>query len=211
MALSGSTQSRQGELTMVELQHRAVPTPALTAFNAAHPAAAVADFSSPEFHPVKQAVKADLNADQGGLCVYCEKPLAPTEGQVEHIKPKAGANAHPHLCFTYTNYAHSCTNPKTCGPKKKNGLLPIEPGPGCNTLFALSTDGTIEPIAGLTKAQQHTVRQTRDMLGLNADSNLVDERKRWLAHAIAVLQQAPNDIQDFLQAAPYRYMLATAL
>ena len=196
---------------MVELQHRAVPTPALTAFNAAHPAAAVADFSSPEFHPVKQAVKADLNADQAGLCVYCEKPLTPTEGQVEHIKPKAGANAHPHLCFTYTNYAHSCTNPKTCGPKKKNGLLPIEPGPGCNTLFALSTDGTIEPIAGLTKAQQHTVRQTRDMLGLNADSNLVDERKRWLAHAIAVLQQAPNDIQDFLQAAPYRYMLATAL
>ena len=75
----------------------------------------------------------------------------------------------------------------------------------------MSTDGTIEPIAGLTKAQQHTVRQTRDMLGLNADSNLVDERKRWLAHAIAVLQQAPNDIQDLLQAAPYRYMLATAL
>ena len=196
---------------MVELQHRALPTPALTAFNAAHPAAAVADFSSPEFHPVKQAVKADLNADQAGLCVYCEKPLTPTEGQVEHIKPKAGANAHPHLCFTYTNYAHSCTNPKTCGPKKKNGLLPIEPGPGCNTLFALSTDGTIEPIAGLTRAQQHTVRQTRGMLGLNADANLVDERKRWLAHAIAVLQQAPNDIQDFLHAAPYRYMLATAL
>jgi uncharacterized protein (TIGR02646 family) len=211
MALSGSTQSRQGELTMVELQHRAVPTPALTAFNAAHPAAAVADFSSPEFHPVKQAVKADLNADQAGLCVYCEKPLTPTEGQVEHIKPKAGANAHPHLCFSYTNYAHSCINPKTCGQSKRERLLPIEPGPGCNAQFALSTDGTIEPIAGLTKAQQHTVRQTCDMLGLNADANLVDERQRWLAHAIAVLQQAPNDIQDFLHAAPYRYMLATAL
>ena len=196
---------------MVELQHRALPTPALSAFNAAQPTATVADFNSRAFQPVKAAVKADLNADQGGLCVYCEKPLTPTEGQVEHIKPKAGANAHPHLCFTYTNYAHSCTNPKTCGPKKKNGLLPIEPGPGCNTLFALSTDGTIEPIAGLTKAQQHTVRQTRDMLGLNADANLVDERQRWLAHAIAVLQQAPNDIQDFLHAAPYRYMLATAL
>lgn len=196
---------------MVELQHRALPTPALSAFNAAQPTATVADFNSRAFQPVKAAVKADLNADQGGLCVYCEKPLTPTEGQVEHIKPKAGANAHPHLCFTYTNYAHSCTNPKTCGPKKKNGLLPIEPGPGCNAQFALSTDGTIEPIVGLTKAQQHTVRQTRDMLGLNADANLVDERKRWLENAIAVLQQAPNDIQDFLHAAPYRYMLATAL
>lgn len=196
---------------MVELQHRTVPTPALTAFNAAQPTATVADFNSLAFQSVKAAVKADLNADQAGLCVYCEKPLAPNEGQVEHIKPKAGANAHPHLCFTYTNYAHSCISKKTCGQSKRDRLLPIEPAPGCNAQFALSTDGTIEPIAGLTKAQQHTVRQTRDMLGLNADSNLVDERKRWLAHAIAVLQQAPNDIQDFLQTAPYRYMLATAL
>ena len=152
---------------MVELQHRAAPTPALTTFNAAHPKAAVTDFNSLAFQPVKTAVKTDLNADQGGLCVYCER--------------------------------------------KQNRLLPIEPGPGCNAQFALSTDGTIEPIAGLTKKQQHPVRQTRDMLGLNADSDLVDERKRWLAHTIAVLQQAPNDIQDFLQAAPYRYMLATAL
>ncbi len=196
---------------MVELQHRAVPTPALTAFNAANPTATVAEFNSRTFQPIKTVVKADLNEDQGGLCVYCESNLAPDAGQVEHIKPKAGVNAHPHLCFTYTNYAHSCISKKTCGQSKGDRLLPIEPALGCNALFALSTDGTIEPIAGLTRKQLHPVRQTRDMLGLNADANLVDERKRWLAHAIAVLQQAPNDIQDFLQTAPYRYMLATAL
>lgn len=196
---------------MVELQHRAVPTPALTAFNAANPVATVADFNSRAFQPVKAAVKADLNEDQGSLCVYCESNLAPNAGQVEHIKPKAGPNAHPHLCFAYTNYAHSCINPKTCGQSKRDRLLPIEPGPGCNTLFALSTDGTVEPIAGLTRKQLHPVRQTRDMLGLNADSNLVDERKRWLVQTIAVLQQAPNDIQEFLQTAPYRHMLATVL
>ncbi len=194
---------------MVELQHRAVPTPALTAFTAANPGATVADFDSLAFKPVKNAVKADLNQDQGGLCAYCEGPLPPTAGQVDHVKPKAGPNGHPHLCFTYTNYAHSCINNKTCGQKKKHGLLPIEPGPGCNARWSLSTDGTIEPIAGLTRAQRHTVRQTRDMLGLNADSNLVDERKRWLANAIAVLQQAPADIHAFLQGAPYRFMLAT--
>lgn len=196
---------------MVELQHRTVPTPVLTAFNAANPAATVADFNSLAFQPVKTAVKADLNEDQGGLCVYCESALAPDAGQVEHIKPKGGPNAHPHLCFTYSNFGHSCINPKTCGQKKDDGLLPIEPGPGCNAQFALSTDGTVEPIPGLTRKQLHTVRQTRDMLGLNADSNLVDERKRWLAQTIAVLQQAPNEIQEFLQTAPYRYMLATAL
>lgn len=194
---------------MVELQHRAVPTPALTAFTAANPGATVADFDSLAFKPVKNAVKADLNHDQGGLCAYCESPLLPTAGQVDHVKPKAGPNGHPHLCFTYTNYAHSCINNKTCGQKKNHGLLPIEPGPGCNARWSLSTDGTIEPIADLTRAQRHTVCQTRDMLGLNADSNLVDERKRWLANAIAVLQQAPADLHAFLQAAPYRFMLAT--
>lgn len=196
---------------MVELQHRATPTPALTAFNAAHPLATAADFDSLAFRPIKDAVKADLNQDQGGLCAYCESTLPPTEGQVDHIKPKAGANGQPSLCFSYNNYAYSCINHKTCGQKKKGGLLPIEPAPGCNAEWSLSTDGTIEPISRLTRRQAHNVRQTRDMLGLNADSNLVDERKRWLAQTIVVLQQAPNDIQQFLQAAPYRYMLATAL
>lgn len=195
---------------MVELQHRATPTPVLTEFVAAHPVLDAADFDSRAFQPIKLAVKADLNADQGGMCVYCEKPLQPTEGQIDHIKPKAGANARPDLCFAYSNYAHSCINPKTCGQKKKNGLLPIEPGPGCNTEWALSTDGTIEPLPELTRQCRHAVTQTRDMLGLNKDSNLVDERRRWLASAIGILQQAPADFPDFLQSAPYRHILATA-
>mgnify|MGYP001952425374 CR=1 FL=1 len=196
---------------MVELEHRAIPTASLTAFVAATPLATVADFDSLAFRAVKAAVKADLNQDQGGLCVYCESALDAEDGQVEHIKPKAGRNAHPHLCFTYTNYGHSCINHKTCGQKKKNALLPIEPGPGCNAQWALSTDGTIEPRPGLNRKQRHRVTQTRDMLGLNADSNLVDERRRWLANSIAILQQAPDGIQAFLQLAPYRHMLATAL
>ena len=196
---------------MVDLEHRAIPTAALTAFVAATPRPTVADFDSLAFRAVKAAVKADLNQDQGGLCVYCESALDAEDGQVEHIKPKAGRNAHPRLCFTYTNYGHSCINHKTCGQKKKNGLLPIEPGPGCNAQWALSTDGTIEPRPGLNRKQRHRVTQTRDMLGLNADSNLVDERRRWLANSIAILQQAPDGIQAFLQLAPYRHMLATAL
>lgn len=196
---------------MVELQHRNPPTPALTRFLLANPAVTVADFDSQAFQPVKNAVKADLNADQGSLCVYCEKKLTAIEGQVEHIKPKAGPNGHPQLCFTYTNYAHSCINPKTCGQKKGNGLLPIEPGLGCNDLWTLSTDGTIEPIAGLTRAQMHVVNQTRDMLGLNKDSNLVDERQRWFKKGLDVLQRNPNDIQQFLQTAPYGHILATVL
>lgn len=196
---------------MVELQHRATPTPLLTQFVKAHPGLIVRDFDSVAFRPVKDAVKADLNADQGGLCVYCERKLAASDGQVEHIKPKGGPNANPDLCFVYTNYAHSCINSKTCGQQKKNGILPIEPGPGCNANWSLSSDGYIEPVLDLTRRQQHAVRQTRDMLGLNKDSNLVDERQRWLKNALAVLQQAPSDIEQFLQVAPYRYILASAL
>lgn len=196
---------------MVELQHL-LPAPAdLIQFCALNPNATPADFDGLAFSTVKSSVKAALHQEQGGLCVYCEQMLTAKAGQVEHIKPKGGPNGQPALCFTYTNYAHSCINPKTCGQKKKSGLLPIEPGLGCNAEWTLSTDGTIEPIAGLTKARQHAVRQTRDMLGLNKDSNLVDERKKWFAQVLNVLQQAPNDIQTFLQQAPYRHILTTVL
>jgi uncharacterized protein (TIGR02646 family) len=196
---------------MIELQHRTIPTPALTQFVAAHPNATAVDFNNSAFQPVKTTVKADLNADQSGLCVYCESPLAASSGQVEHIKPKGGLNAYPQLCFSYTNYAHSCINAKTCGQKKKDGLLPIEPGPGCNSDWSLATGGTIEPIASLNRNRCHQVKQTRDMLGLNKDSNLVAERKRWLASAIAILQQSPADLPQFLQIAPYRHILAATV
>lgn len=196
---------------MVELQHSISVPAALVEFLAETPTATVPDFDGLPFKTVKIAIKTALHQDQGGLCAYCEKPLTPTAGQIDHIKPKGGPNAYPHLCFTYANYAHSCINPKTCGQKKKSGLLPREPGPHCNDEWTLSTDGSIELRVGMTKARSHMLRQTRDMLGLNADSNLVDERKKWLAQTITILQQAPDDIQAFLQAAPFRHMLATVI
>jgi uncharacterized protein (TIGR02646 family) len=195
---------------MVELKHGRPPI-VLSNYCQAHPNPTAADFDSLDFRPVKAEVKSALHRDQDGLCVYCEQTLAADEGQVDHIKPKGGPQAYLHLCFSYTNYAHCCINPKTCGQKKKNGLLPIEPGPGCNAEWTLSTDGTIEPIPDLPRARRHEVVKTRDMLGLNADSNLVDERRRWLANALEVLHQNPNDLPAFLRAAPFRYLFATAL
>ena len=196
---------------MVELQHRAIEPAELTAFRIAHPTAPVSDFDSPLFRRIKEISKAALNRDQGELCAYCEQPLLPAAGHIDHIKPKGGPNAQPHLCFTYTNYAQSCNNIRTCGQKKKSGLLPIEPGPGCNGEWLLSTDGTIEPLITLRKRRKHEVKQTRDMLGLNADSNLVDERKKWLNQTLALLQQAPDDIHAFLEAVPFRHILTTVL
>ncbi len=192
---------------MVELEHRSPEPPELTQFRTDNPAATVADFESPAFKTAKNAVKTALNQDQGGLCVYCEQTLNSTQGQVEHIKPKAGENAHPDLCFIYTNYAHSCINNKTCGQKKKSGLLPIEPRKGCNAEWQLSTDGTIQPISGLTKRRTHDVKQTRDMLGLNTDTNLVIEREKWVKQAQFILENQPAYFDDFLQEVPFRYIL----
>jgi len=192
---------------VVELQHRRGGAPALHRFKANHPQAQVADWDSHTFQPVKRQVKQAINEDQQQLCVYCERRLASIDGQIDHIKPKSGPNAHPQLCFTYTNFAHSCINNKTCGQKKKHGLLPIEPEPGCNQQWSLSTDGTIEPAAGLTRRQKHDVKQTRDMLGLNADSSLVDDRQKWLKNALEVLMTSPTDFATFLQKSPFRYIL----
>ena len=196
---------------MVELKHRSNPTPSLAAFIAAHPNATPTDFDSPAFGAVKKAVKAELNEDQGGLCVYCEQKLAAANGQLEHIKPKGGKNAHPDLCFTYTNYAHSCINPKTCGQKKKDGVLPIEPtDPHCNSQWLLSTNGRIEPREGLSKQQRHKAIQTRDMLGLNQPA-LVEARQRVFRNVIEILQQRPQTASAFIAKQEFRYLLAASV
>lgn len=63
----------------------------------------------------------------------------------------------------------------------------------------------------LTRGQRHPVVQTRDMLGLNKDPNLVSERKKWFTQAVTVLQTAPVDIDQFLQFAPFRALIATSI
>lgn len=195
---------------MVELQHGPEPQE-LAQYRASHPQASPKDFDAQHFATAKRAARASLHRDQGGLCVYCECLLQPTIGQVEHVKPKGGPYAHPDLSFAYTNYAHSCTNNKTCGQNKGHTLLPIEPGPGCNTGWTLSTDGTIEPVLGLSKSRKHEVTQTCRILGLNKDATLVDERKRWLRQGLEIAQKLPADLVAFINAAPYRHMLNTVL
>jgi uncharacterized protein (TIGR02646 family) len=192
---------------MVELQHGVEPAE-LVAFRSANPAASVEDFDSSGFQSAKKICKATLNRDQGGLCAYCEQILAATEGQIDHIKAKS---VQPDLCFSYTNYAHSCINNKTCGQKKKNGLLPIEPARNCNHEWKLSTNGSIQPIPKLDRTRKHQVIKTRDMLGLNVDPNLLDERKKWFDQTLVILREAPSDIQLFLQAVPFRYILKASI
>lgn len=199
---------------MIELVHGKEPDE-LTEFNQKNPTAVPADFEGQEFGAIKSHVKASLHRDQGGLCVYCEKKLSATDGQIEHIKPKAAQKptqqAFPELAFTYTNFAHGCINDITCGQKKKSGVLPIEPAPNCNEQWLLQNDGRIEPILGLGKTQKHQVIQTRDMLGLNKDTRLVKDRADWFQSIVKVVHETPEAIDDFLAQSPFRYILQTVL
>lgn len=188
---------------MIELQHRAGIPPSLTQYLEANPAPLPDKFDSPDFQPIKQDVKRCLNEDQGGLCAYCESHLSAHEGQIDHIKPR---HHRRDLVFSYTNYAHSCINDRTCGQKKKNGLLPIEPGPGCNDHFYLTTDGYLEPIPGITRHQKHLVRQTRDMLGLQ-QAALVEERHKWIIASLEIMRNFPDLLPEFLADKPFRHIL----
>lgn len=191
---------------MIELHHRSPVPQVLQDYLTANPHAQPGDFDGYPFQPVKRALKVALNEDQDGLCVYCEQRLAANEGQIDHIKPKGGPNAHPHLAFDYLNYAHSCVNEKSCGQKKKAGLLPIEPGPRCNNEFSLASDGQLGPMPELTRRRKHAVCQTRDMLGLQ-NPILVQERKRWIDAALEVLRTDPSLLSDFLRDKPFRHIL----
>lgn len=191
---------------MIELAHNPVTPQALVDFNAAYPHAGPGDFDGNAFHLVKKIVKASLHYDQGGLCVYCETPLEPDSGQIDHIKPKRGNDGHPHLTFTYTNYAHGCIRSDGCGQRKGDRVLPIEPAPGCNERFSLSSDGSLEPMPTLNRREKHVVRQTRDMLGLQSAA-LVREREKWINAFVSLLKEQPLIAQDFLREAPFRHIL----
>lgn len=191
---------------MVPLQHRHPEPAELTQFNQQHPNASTDDFDSAVFQPIKRNLRKVLNQDQGGLCVYCERPLAEEGGQLEHIKPKS---KFPGLCFTFTNYAHGCIHSKTCGQSKGDRELPVEPGPGCNSEWQLSLDGSVQPLHQLSRRRQHQIVQTRDMLGLNADSALVAERRDSVRGALEVLRQNPSQFPVFLRSQPFRHILAT--
>ena len=166
----------------------------------------VSDFNSLVFNRIKPMIKAQLHKEQRGLCIYCEKKLEPTHGQIEHIKPKNGTYAHPHLCFQYTNYAHGCVNPKTCGQKKRDLLLPIEPKIGCNNKFFLSTDGSIVPIVSLSKKEKNILDNTfLKRLGLNNPS-LVEDRKKLIDNYVFLLKRNPIDAKDFMESQPFFYI-----
>ncbi|OOH76972.1 TIGR02646 family protein [Pseudomonas koreensis] len=194
---------------MIELIHIPIPveaSQALSDYAAIVPGAGPGDFDTLGFLPYKKIVKASLHIIQEGLCAYCETPLQPTNGQVEHIKPKGGNNAFPHLTFDYENYAHGCINPKTCGQKKGSEVLPIEPRPGCNNFFSISIDGNLSPTPTLSEVDKQRVRDTIRILGLKHPP-LTLERKKMIAAVLKIKAKNPALVPLFLSTRNFRHIL----
>jgi len=172
-----------------------------------NPNPSVSDFNSREFNLIKSNIKAQLHHEQAGLCVYCEKKLTENEGQIEHIKPKSGRTPYPHLCFQYSNYAYSCINPKTCGQKKRDLLLPIEPKVGCNDNFSLSTDGSIIPKESLSRRERNIIDNTFiKRLGLN-NSTLVRDREKIISNYMFLFKIDPLQAKKFMKNQSFIYII----
>ncbi len=193
---------------MVEFSRRQPEPPELSDYRLNHPTARPSDFNSEPFHPIKLLVKRALNADQDGLCAYCEAPLAADSGQIDHVKPKGGVNGHPHLTFAYENYVHGCCHePRHCGQRKGDRLLYVEPGgAGCNDKFTLGTNGEIDARTDLPRQERHLVRMTRDQLGMNFPALRV-EREKWAKVSLALLQNSMSDFETFIADKPFRFIL----
>ncbi|ELB2743451.1 TIGR02646 family protein [Vibrio parahaemolyticus] len=197
---------------MIPLRHGAQPEE-LKEFLRENTEIQVQDFDSAKFQPIKVKIKETLLQLQNNQCVYCERTFSDINSmQVEHIKPKSGKNAHPDLCFTYTNYAASCIqntekSKRTCGQNKSDKIIEIEPtSPDCNQMFMLNTEGEIHPISNITKRQKHTVRSTVGTLGLNKP-HLTLLRKKRIKNLISIIGLNPKAAKDYICSGDFPHIL----
>ena len=178
-------------LKMVELKHDVEPNELTDFVKKARKPILPSEFNSHKFISVKQKIKTALHNIQEGYCVYCERQTNIEHGHVEHIKSK---DNYRDLCFTYTNFAFSCTNShQSCGMKKDNCDLPIMPSVNCNKEWFLDTNGEI------TGAQN--VMDTVVILGLN-EPGLCRERRTVFNNVISIMKKENFTFQNYLDATP---------
>ncbi len=128
---------------MVEIEHSTTPPPALIDLrNESQP---------PPWSSIDSGLKAEirerLNADQSGLCAYCERKLSKDHGRIDHIIPQSKDSS---LTYSYSNLCHSChgyyktesneqKGPLSCDQRKGcSSLNFLEPRPGVNSYIALN-------------------------------------------------------------------------
>ena len=108
------------------------------------------------------------------VCAYTTRELAHS-GSVDHYKPKA---RYPYLAYEWDNYrlARRVINERK--GKSEEVVDPFSVGDGWFTLELPSC--LIKPAQGLPKDVRKAVNSTINVLGLNRDETLVEERCRLL-------------------------------
>lgn len=114
--------------------------------------------------------KPELVSRLGRYCSYCERPLS-THIAVEHIQPKNGNYAFPHLVGTWTNFLLACVNCNSAKSDKKVVLADVFLPDRDNTFYTFSypQDGTVIPSAAIkTNPYFYTIaKKTLELTGLD--------------------------------------------
>lgn len=145
----------------------------------------------------KTAVKNSLMTEQGYICCYCERQLLDNDSHIEHLKPQSDPGVDP---LDFSNMVCSCQDqvkkgePRHCGNFKDDWFdehLFISPlDANCESQFAFTHDGKIQPLPENNFAAQETIRK----LGLEIPK-LNDLRKK----AIEPFLDADLDAKDVEQ------------
>lgn len=112
-------------------------------------------------------------------CSYCERKIE-TNLAVEHIEPKKGPHAQPHLVGTWANFLLACVN---CNSTKKDKRVDF------NTLYFPDRDNTFEAFEYLadgniqpTNLQDQIALQTLALTGLDKERRqTLDTKDRVIA------------------------------
>lgn len=140
----------------------------------------------------------------GRYCSYCERPIL-TSLAVEHIQPKKGPHAHPHLEGCWTNYLLACVN---CNSTKKDKNVELTDSifPDRDNTFAAfsySPNGEVTPTPGLLQGITTSAENTLALTGLDKkicvtldenDKQVAIDRVSQRMEAWAVAQEAKADI-----------------
>lgn len=163
----------------------------------------------------------DLVSRIGQYCSYCERRI-PTNLAVEHIQPKKGPHAFPHLQGRWENFLLGCVNcNSTKGDKKvvlKDLLLPDRDNTGA--AYEYTMDGKILVVETLSQRQQEQATQTLVLTGLDkrasrvTDSNgrlVAIDRVRQRMEIRLIAQSSKDDLKSNPNDAFRRQIARTAI
>ena len=127
-------------------------------------------------HTYWNAALKELYAAYDHLCAYTTRELVQT-GSVDHFRPKS---KYPHLAYEWDNYRLAR---QTINSRKADSEDVIDPFEVCEGWFILDMPSClIKPGQDIAQEIRDAVNTTIDVLGLNSDERLVEERCRLLVN-----------------------------